>query len=182
MRPITGIAAAAAVLVASSLAAQRLEAPAIDSDGALRMPDDVDEWVHVGTALGGDYNAAPFDPARPGTFGIVQMEPTAYRYFLVNGQYADGTMFLLTFYRSEAKSDPQLQGFVQGEMTAREIHIIDQSRFSEGSAFFVFTTPDATTGSRMPDGSRCIQCHSAEGDYRATFIQFYPPLREQPRH
>jgi len=149
-----------------------------NESGELVYPDNLDAWIHVGTSLGGDYNAEPFDPTNPGVIGVVQMEPAAYRYFLEHGQYADGTMFLLSFFRAEAKSEPQLQGFVQGESRGQEIHVVDAARFVEGHGFFVYGQPGGAVA-KLPDGSPCIQCHNAEGDYDATFIQFYPAIRQR---
>jgi Cytochrome P460 len=149
--------------------------------GQLTLPDDLEQWIYVGTSLGGDYNEQAFTTESAGPFGVVQMEPNAYRYFVENGEYADGTMFLLTFYAAESKSEPQLSGFIQGQQRAQEIHVIDTARFGEGSAFFVFQTREQRVSERMPEGSACIQCHSAEGDYRSTFIQFYPVIREVER-
>lgn len=147
----------------------------------LMFPGDADVWVHMGSTLGSEYNDAPFDPAAPGTLGVVLMEPEAYRYFLEHGEYADGTMFLLSFYAAQAESDPQLPGFVQGNLQAREIHVIDSGRFDEGRAFFLFP-PSAnpeTASTKLADGSPCIQCHIPEGAYDGTFTQFYPPIRDR---
>lgn len=146
----------------------------------LLFPERTDLWVHMGSSLGSEYGDEPFDPANPGAIGVVQMEPSAYQYFLENHEYADGTMYLLSFYGSEAESDPQLPGFVQGALNAQEIHVIDNSRFSEGRGFFLFPA-DATTTStsdKIPDGSDCVECHMAEGEYDGTFSQFYPTIRE----
>ena len=148
----------------------------------LRYPDNLDEWVLMGSSLGSDYSDRPFDPEDPGTIGTVQMEPAAYRYFKEHGQYADGTMFLLSFYESETQSRPHLNGFVQGKLRAQEIHVIDKQRFKEGSAFFVYQTREQKISERMPDNSACIRCHVPEGDYNSTFIQFYPVIRDLPRH
>jgi hypothetical protein len=106
------------------------------------------------------------------------MEPAAYRYFMENGSYADGTMFLLSFYRSESKMTPQLSGFVQGELLGQEIHVIDKARFDDGGhAFFMFPTRETATSTRIPAGNECIACHSEHGGFDSTFIQFYPDLR-----
>ena len=148
----------------------------------LQRPGNLDEWIHMGTAMGGDYKEEPFDPANPGTLGVVLMEPAAYRYFKQYGEYADGTMFLLSFYASAAKSDPQLQGFVQGALRAQEIHVIDSTRFSEGRGFFLFDNPQQTSSSKLADGNDCVRCHTEEGGYGGTFIQFYPTIRDLPRH
>jgi hypothetical protein len=152
-----------------------------NAENQLMFPGNADVWVHMGSSLGSDYNEGPFDPANPGTLGVVQMEPEAYRYFLDRGEYADGTMFLLSFYAAEAESDPQLPGFVQGSLQAKEIHVIDGNRFDEGRAFFLFPpTADVETAStKLPDGSPCVQCHIPEGAYDGTFTQFYPPIRDR---
>jgi hypothetical protein len=148
-----------------------------DDQGRLSFPVDAATWVQAGSVLGGNYSEAPFDPARPGTIGVVQMEPKAYAYFLEHGEYADGTMFLLSFYAAQAKSQPQLSGFVQGDLRLREIHVIDKARFSEGRAFFQFEKPDQSSSARLGDDSPCIRCHTAEGARDGTFVQFYPTLR-----
>ena len=145
--------------------------------GELLYPDDLDRWVVMGANLGSDYREDPFDPAAPGTIGVVQMEPAAYDYFLEHGEYADGTMFLLSFFGAERNSDPQLQGFVQGDMRIQEIHLIDKQRFTEGRAFFVYQRPGMTSVEKVADGSECVQCHMAEGDFDGTFTQFYPTIR-----
>lgn len=168
-----------ASLTATAFAQAPLSAPQYSASGELAFPADTDTWVYMGTTLGGDYNEAPFDPAAPATFGIVQMEPAAFRYFIDNGSYADGTMFLLSFYDSEAKSDPQLQGFVQGALQNQEIHVIDKARFAEGRGFFFYAGGGAATTStgKIPDGSECVSCHMEHGDFDGTFTQFYPVLR-----
>lgn len=146
----------------------------------LVFPEHTDEWVFLGSSLGSDYGEAPFDPADPGAIGVVQMEPAAYRYFLENREYADGTMFLLSFFASEAESSPQLPGFVQGALQAKEIHVIDSARFTEGRGFFLYqaaATP-GTASSKLPDNSSCVQCHIPEGRYNGTFTQFYPTIRD----
>ena len=145
----------------------------------LEFPADAFGWVTLGADIGGDYASGAFDPKNPGTIGVVQIEPAAYRYLLEHGTYADGTMLLLTFYRAESQSEPQLRGFVQGPVTAREIHVIDRKRYpEEGRAFFVFPGDAAQTGLRQPLGSTCVVCHKEHGKLDATFAQFYPPIRQ----
>jgi len=166
--------------VGSIQAQDQLGAARYTAEGELMFPGNTDEWIFLGSSLGSDYGEGPFDPANPGTIGVVQMEPAAYRYFLENREYADGTMMLLTFYASDAQSSPQLPGFVQGQKTAKEIHLIDKSRFDEGRGFFLYPTeasPGAASG-KLPDNSTCIQCHISEGEFDGTFTQFYPTIRD----
>ena len=146
--------------------------------GELLFPADTASWIHLGSSLGADYSAEEFDAANPGVIGVVQMEPAAYRYFLEHSEYANGTMLLLSFYPARSASDPELRGFVQGELLQQEIHVIDRERFSEeGRAFFLFRTASDRATAIAP-GSECFACHSEHGAYDATFTQFYPTLRD----
>ncbi|MDT8399897.1 MAG: cytochrome P460 family protein [Pseudomonadales bacterium] len=145
----------------------------------LLRPANLDEWIQTGAALGSEYNNEPFDPRNPGRIGVVQMEPAAYRYFMANGSYADGTMFLLSFYDAESKSDPQLPGFVQGALVAQEIHVLDKARFTEGRGFFLFSSPGQASSTKVADGSECVACHTEHGDLDGTFVQFYPAMRQK---
>ena len=107
------------------------------------------------------------------------MEPNAYRYFLEHSTYADGTMFLLSFYRAEGKSQPQLPGFVQGPLQAQEIHVLDKARFADdsGHGFFLYRNRELVSSARVPAGNECTVCHTEHGAFDGTFVQFYPDLR-----
>ncbi len=149
-----------------------------DAMGRLSFPKDSDRWIGVGASLGGNYAQGAFDPANPGPIGVVQMEPSAYEFFMRNGRYADGTMFLLTFYSTQKNPNPALRGFVQGDVSGREIHVIDHSRFpNEGGAFFLFASDAGSAVAPTPVGSECHQCHSEHGAFEGTFVQFYPAMR-----
>jgi hypothetical protein len=177
---VLAMSASLALLTSVAGAQIAIEAPHYNSEGELLYPEDTDMWVHMGSSLGSDYSEGPFDPDNPGTLGVVQIEPSAYRYFMENNEYADGTMFLLSFYASESESSPQLSGFVQGRLNAKEIHVIDSARFEEGRGFFLYEAEDIAgdASPKLPNGSTCVVCHMAEGDYNGTFTQFYPPIRD----
>lgn len=180
MRKITCLTQLAAVACMATVAAQSrsdLGIARYTDGGQLLYPEDLAEWIQTGASIGGEYGDEPFDPQAPGAIGVVQMEPSAYRYFMENGSYADGTMFLLSFYRAESQSEPQLPGFVQGPLLAQEIHVIDKTRFDEGRGFFLFATPQPATAEKIADGSTCVSCHQEHGAFDATFTQFYPTLR-----
>jgi hypothetical protein len=145
--------------------------------GELRYPANLVEWIQTGASLGSDYGEEPFDAEHPGAIGVVQMEPAAYRYFIENKSYLDGTMFLLSFYNAEGKSEPQLPGFVQGALQSQEIHVLDKTRFGDGHGFFIFRN-GAEISTRIPEENNvCTACHTEHGDFDGTFIQFYPHLR-----
>ena len=167
-----------AALPAAVFAQNNLGVAEYNDAGELKYPSNLVEWIQSGASVGGRYDGAAFDPENPGVIGVVQMEPSAYRYFMENGTYADGTMFLLSFFEATSKSDPQLSGFVQGALNSQEIHVIDRTRFDdEGHAFFIFPTKQTPTSTRIAAGNECIACHSEHGDFDSTFIQFYPDLR-----
>jgi hypothetical protein len=172
-------AAAAVTAVCSTAFAQNaLHVAEYSADGELLYPSDAYAWIQTAASVGSDYNDNPIDPENPGTIGVVQMEPNAYKYFMEHKQYADGTMFLLSFYRPQRKSEPQLQGFVQGELIQREIHVIDKQRFKngQGHAFFVYRDGVKSAPALGP-ASPCVACHVPNGKFDGTFAQFYPDIR-----
>jgi hypothetical protein len=145
------------------------------SNQRLQRPN-VDEWVFMGASLGLGYVEEAFDRNRPGTFQIVHMEPEAYRYFRERGEYADGTMFSLSFFSVQEKSEPALNGFAQQDLVSFEIHLIDRQRFAEQRAFYLFNG-NADSAALIPAPNDCLECHNDHGQYDGTFTQFYPPLR-----
>ncbi|MFB3076905.1 MAG: cytochrome P460 family protein, partial [Lysobacterales bacterium] len=140
----------------------------------LIFPADTDRWVVLGANIGGDYSDAAFDPKNPGTIGVVQMEPNAYSYLLEHGEYADGTMLLLSFYETQVKPEPELRGFVQGNLSAREIHVIDRMKYQDNRGFYMFSADGGGPSKMLPAGNECVQCHAEHADFDSTFVQFYP--------
>ncbi|HEY8520572.1 MAG TPA: cytochrome P460 family protein [Gammaproteobacteria bacterium] len=177
------LAACCAALAASSNSPAQSRAAPLDAaryvDGRLAFPADAERWVFVGANIGGDYTDVPFDPRNPGRIGVVQMEPSAYAHFMEHGEFADGTMLLLSFYDSQEKPEPELNGFVQGDLGAREIHVIDRQRFADGRAFFVFPGRSTSPAEMLAAGNQCVRCHTEHGGFDGTFAQFYPAVRER---
>lgn len=158
-------------------AASALAVARFNGDGALERPD-VTRWVHMGSSIGRGYaQEITGAPDGPGTIQVVQMEPAAYDYFMTHGEYAEGTMFSLSFYAVQEKPEPRLDGFAQENLVQFEIHMLDSTRFSDQRGFFLFA-PDSRIAPMMPAGNACVVCHNAEGAYDGTFTQFYPPLRD----
>ena len=143
----------------------------------LIFPAATDRWVVLGTNIGGDYSDAEFNPKNPGMIGVVQMEPNAYTYLLENGEYADGTMFLLSFYQTQEKPEPGLNGFVQGDLMALEIHVIDRVKYQDNRGFYMFAADERGPSAMLPAGNECVQCHAEHGVFDSTFTQFYPTIR-----
>lgn len=157
--------------------AETLQIAQLTSKGKLQKPADLDSWVFLGTSLGMGYNPGSFNADHPGQFQVVLMEPNAYRYFVKNGSYAPGSMFLLSFYNSDQqKRSINQNGFTQADLTNYEIHLIDPSRGADGRVFFVFGAKD-TEGDPLAAGNNCVSCHTKHGAFQGTFAQFYPTLR-----
>jgi cytochrome P460 len=170
-------AIASMVLAAQPSASTPLEIAHLTTDGKLKKPADLTEWVFLGTSLGMGYNPGSFNAANPGQFQVAMMEPAAYRYFVENRKFAPGSMFLLSFYDSDKQQRSINQnGFTQAELTNFEIHLIDPARGEKGHAFYMFGA-DSTEGSPVPPGNACVRCHVDHGAFEGTFAQFYPTLR-----
>jgi hypothetical protein len=155
-----------------------LDVARFSTDGKLLKPADLDQWVFLGTSLGMGYNQPQSNDGGPGQFQVVLMEPRAYKYFLENGKYAPGSMFLLSFFNAEQKRSINKTGFVQSNLAAYEIHLIDPSRVPDGRVFYMFGAQD-TQGNALPKGNNCVTCHVGHGAFDGTFAQFYPTIRDR---
>ena len=162
----------------AAAAGTSVDAASFTQSGELLRPANLDEWVFLGASLGMGYNSVDFDPKSPGNFQVVLMEPSAYAHFKTHGRYANGSMFLLSFYPAEQRVSIDRAGFVQGELKNFEIHLLDRSRFAEGRAFYLFGPKD-DKGAVLPPGSPCVECHVRDGAFDGTFAQFYPALRHR---
>ncbi|WP_193163407.1 cytochrome P460 family protein [Microbulbifer hainanensis] len=176
------IAAILAVLYAVPGVSESLDngltAARFDAAEKLQRPDNLDEWIFLGAVVGHGYpnsEERQFSADSPGMIQVVQMEPAAYRYLKQHGKYADGTMLALSFYNTQQKPQPEVDGIVQGELASFEIHLLDKQKFTDRSAFYVFPN-DKDAIAMIPAGNNCVSCHKEDGAYDATFAQFYPQL------
>ncbi len=166
-------------LASAADAPKALPTAKFDAAGHLLRPANLDQWVFLGAGLGMDYNSKAFSADHPGPFQIVLMEPGAYAYFRQHRRYAEGTLLLLSFYDTQHGASIDRAGFVLGDLSNFEIHMIDHTRFAkEGRAFFTFGRND-TQSTALPIGSACVQCHQPNGAFDGSFAQFYPGIRER---
>jgi hypothetical protein len=154
-----------------------VNAATFDDDGRLVLPENIDEWVFLGSSLGMGYSQENFDPESPGMFQIARIEPQAYRAFLETGKFVDGTMIALHFYGSQNEISINRAGFVMGGLHFMEIHYKDSNRFPDGFNFYTFQN-DETAATAMPLPNECVTCHKRDGAYDGVFVQFYPPIHE----
>ncbi len=164
-------------LVATADDARRVEVAEFDADGNLLVPEDLDQWVFLGSSLGMGYSQADFDPDSPGMFQIVRMEPQAYRAFRDTGQFVDGAMLSLHFYGSQNEISINRAGFVMDDLHFAEIHYKDSERYPEGFNFYNLNNGDEVA-TEIPLPNECVECHKRDGAYDGVFVQFYPTIHE----
>lgn len=148
-----------------------------DSDGALLVPADMDEWIFLGSSLGMGYSQENFDPDSPGMFQIVRMEPQAYKAFLETGRFVDGTMIALHFFGSQNEISINRAGFVMGDQHFAEIHYKDSQRFPDGFNFYNVANGQGVA-EEIPLPNECVACHKRDGAYDGVFVQFYPVIHK----
>lgn len=148
-----------------------------DEQGRLLVPDNMDEWVFLGSSLGMGYSQADFDPDSPGMFQVARMEPTAYQAFKETGKFVDGTMISLHFYGSQNEISINRAGFVMDSLHFAEIHYKDSERFPDGFNFYNVNNGD-TRVEEIALPNDCVDCHKRDGAYDGVFVQFYPTIHE----
>lgn len=184
--------AGAAVLGAATLAlitgASAFETgPRYDGNGDLYLPDDLYEWILVGSSIGLGYNedaAAPAAGEAPGIFHNVLMEPSSYRHYAETGEFQEGSMFALMMYTPGEQAAPREGGFYEDRFVAMEISVKDSVRFEDGWGFTNFVIEDevpSETGAALPAGNGCFQCHTEHAANDHVFTQFYPAFRRLDR-
>jgi hypothetical protein len=144
-------------------------------DGLLVRPDNMDEWIFLGSSLGMGYSQENFDPGSPGMFQIARMEPQAYKAFVETGRFVDGTMIALHFYGSQNNISINRSGFVMSDLHFAEIHYKDSVRFPDGFNFYKLDN-DQAAAEEISLPNECVACHKLDGAYDGVFVQFYPGI------
>ena len=162
--------------------ADRITIAKFNQGGSLVRPTNVDEWVFLGGTVGHGYTpeglGEAFSLSNPGLIQVIQMEPSAYKYFKKMGRYADGTMLSLSFYNILDNPRPTVDGFIQGSLNTFEIHLIDKVTFKDKRAFFLFADSEIATP-MIREGNDCVICHKNEAHFDGTFSDFYPVVRDE---
>lgn len=155
--------------------------PQFTEDGRLRRPENWESWVLAGTSMGLTYaeNPRQFAPGEaPGSFLQVYIQPWAYETFMEEGEFPEGTMFILAGSRPVSKADPARGGFYQGDLHLMEVHLKQDGIDPSGWAFFGFGA-DAEAADKIPGDASCYSCHADNADHDQVFVQFYPRIRER---
>ena len=109
------------------------------------------------------------------------VNPAAYRAFLANGRWPDGTLFVLEIRRAEENVSINAGGRTQGTVVALEASVKDSTRYPDGGwSYFSFDSPQGPKPSAapFPRTAECYSCHRTHGAVDWTFTQFYPELFE----
>jgi len=174
---VIGLTCVGLLSFAENTGRSAVEIAAFDEDGKMILPDNIDEWVFLGSSLGMGYSQENFDPGSPGMFQIARMEPNAYRAFRETGQFVDGTMIALHFFGSQNNISINRAGFVMGGQHFMEIHYKNSERFPDGFNFYTFQNDDVAAA-EIPLPNECVTCHKKDGAYDGVFVQFYPVIHE----
>ena len=174
---VIGLTCVGLLSFAENTGRSAVEIAAFDEDGKMILPDNIDEWVFLGSSLGMGYSQENFDPGSPGMFQIARMEPNAYRAFRETGQFVDSTMIALHFFGSQNNISINRAGFVMGGQHFMEIHYKNSERFPDGFNFYTFQNDDVAAA-EIPLPNECVTCHKKDGAYDGVFVQFYPVIHE----
>lgn len=148
--------------------------PRFAEEGALLRPEGWEKWPTAGSSLGLTYSGGSMQ-----MFHRVYMQPWAYDHVMENGEFAEGTMFVLAFFSAEDDANPARGGLYEGERASGwEVHLKWQGLNETGWGFYNFS--DTTTSAQpLPVGASCYTCHAEHAATDHVFTQFYPDLRRR---
>jgi len=162
--------------LAAALVAQQ---PQFTKDGQLQRPSNFREWIFLSSGVGMTYGNPTAQSEQQPAFDNVFVAPTAYREFLKNGTWPEGTMFVLEIRRSETETKIGKTGRFQSRVIATEAEVKDSKRFPSGWGYF--DLGESATAKPLPETAGCNACHSKNGAVENTFVQFYPILLDVAR-
>ncbi len=146
--------------------------PTYTLDGKMNPPLDYREWVYLSSGLDMSYSPPVKSMGDHSVFDNVFVNPEAYVAFKATGHWPDKTIMVLEFRAAESNGSINKAGHFQGEVTAAEVHVRDDSRGQW--AFYSFDSPGP--GKLLPREAACYSCHRDHGAVDTTFVQFYPTL------
>lgn len=167
---------AAAVALAAGITAFAAtpSGPAPDAT-SLERPRDLRELVFLSSGFGMAYGPARNLAAGSPPFTNVFVRPEAYRAFMKDGVWPEGTAFFLEIRQGRGQVSVDSSGRSQGELLALEAAVKDTRKYPDGWAYFDFG-PGGRNAQAQPEprSASCYSCHSRHGAVEWTFTQFYP--------
>jgi hypothetical protein len=162
--------------------------PEYDKDGNLLRPTGFEKWVVVGTSIGLGYSDGDKpDPANPGTFHNVYLQPEAFDHYVETGKFPEQTVFIVTNNRSQpakTKGPVSRTGFVASATSGLEVAIKDSKKYPEGWAYFMFVdrlskpNPQGRSAEHAFERKDCFDCHAEHAADDNVFTQFYSVLTD----
>ncbi len=163
---------ACAVSMLISKPAPPTELPQYTIGGELLRPQDYREWVFISSGFRLSNNASPAEGA---TFTNVFVSPSAYKQFLITGNWPDQTVLVEEKRASSNKGSLNKTSQFQSELVGISVKVKDAARFPDKWAYFSFDS-SAKTAHANPKAA-CWQCHHDQGAVNSTYVQFYPTLK-----
>jgi hypothetical protein len=147
------------------------------SDGKLQFPASYREWIFLSSGSGMTYGPSA-DPHGPPQFDNVFVNSISYRAFLNSGKWPEQSIFVLEIRDAKSEGSINRGGRFQGGISAVEVLVKDNKRFSDtrGWGFFEFEGAGRSAAAKQPKTASCYACHAANGAVEHTFVQFYPTL------
>lgn len=147
------------------------------ADGSVKLPTDFHHWVHVGTFIKEEGinifdNSKIVAPLIANTY----IEPSAYRYYMMTGKWADGSQIVKEFTygqsgencdkKSHECKTPLGTGIFQNVYAGFGYMVKDKSRFKDAAgnwAYFISknTTPPYSQTATAESTAKCASCHIA---------------------
>ncbi|MFK3663255.1 cytochrome P460 family protein [Scandinavium sp. NPDC088450] len=147
------------------------------ADGAVKLPGDFHHWVHVGTFVK-ESGTNIFDGSKIDAplIGNTYIEPSAYRYYMETGKWADGSQIVKEFTAAEKDKNcdpvshvcktPLGTAIYQENYTGFGYMVKDKKRFPNDAGNWAFFTsgnvkpPYPETAQKLP-AAQCSACHIA---------------------
>ena len=155
------------------------DAPRFTADNQLIRPEGYRQWMFLSSALGMSYRKNADGKEAP-VFGNVYIRPEAYRQFVADGVFPEGTVLVLELYSATSEGSLNKRGNFQDRFIGIEASVKDSKRFAEKWAYFNFMGEnDQPLAQSAPSRKEtCWSCHNKNGGVDNVFVQFYPILRE----
>ncbi|HAV1831796.1 TPA: cytochrome P460 family protein [Enterobacter hormaechei subsp. steigerwaltii] len=147
-------------------------------DGAVVLPKDFHHWVHVGTFIKEDgINIFDNSKITAPLIGNTYIEPSAWKYYMSTGKWADGSQIVKEFTEAQAGDNcdnktthlcktPIGAGIFQNNYAGFGFMIKDKARFPTAAGNWGFftsghLTPPYPETAKVEDIGKCSACHIA---------------------
>jgi hypothetical protein len=163
--------------------------PQYTDSGELKLPENFDTWVFVGSNLGIEYRdgSAPAAPEKNtestlkgANFHNVYIDPEAFEHFKKTGEFPDKTMLILDVFKAEEGEPKSVvsRGLFPGKH--QEVAVAVKNEAKPGGvkanwAYYDFP-PGQKTAKAFPEKA-CYDCHLEHAKTDNVWVQFYPTLR-----